>query len=112
MQKYKNILKNREDAAKKLFEVIPMSRLKEENWKLVAVSKAGLKLAAYIKGTLPNKVDFLFSEGIMAPNNDECEVARVAEGEEIVIHKNWSPRLRYNTIIFTAKRTENTKRRF
>ena len=88
MNKYKNILKNREDAAQKLRDVIPMPKLKEENWKLVAVSSGGLELASQIRGNLDNKVDFLFSEPILAPNNDECEVARVGESEEIVINEN------------------------
>jgi len=87
MKKYKNILKNREDAAQKLYDVIPMQRLKDEDWKLIAVSKGGLELASLIRGKLSNKIDFLFSEPIKAPNNEECEVARVSEGEEIVIHE-------------------------
>ena len=88
MKERKNLLKNREYAAKKLAEVIPMQRLKLENWKLVAVSKGGLELASILKGKLENKVEFLFSEAILAPNNDECEIARVTEGEEIVINEN------------------------
>lgn len=87
MKKYKNILKNREDAAEKLRDVIPMQRLKDESWKVIAVSKGGLELGNLIRGKLKNKLDFLFSEAILAPNNDECEVARVSETEEIVIHE-------------------------
>lgn len=88
MKERKNLLKNRQDAAKKLLEVLPMQKLKLENWKLVAVSKGGLELASMIGQRLDNEVEFLFSESIMAPNNDECEIARVTEGEEIVIHEN------------------------
>jgi len=87
MKKYKHILKNREDAANKLIDVIPMQRLKDELWNIVAVSSGGLELASLIRKQLPNKVDFLFSEPILAPNNDECEVARVSEREEIVINE-------------------------
>ena len=87
MKKYKNILKNRQDAAGKLKDVIPMQRLKDESWKIVSVSKGGLELASHIKGKLSNDLDFLFSEAVYAPNNDECEVARVCEGEEIVINE-------------------------
>ena len=87
MKKYKHIIKNRQDASNKLKDVIPMQRLKDESWKLIAVSKGGLQLALYIRGTLPNKIDFLFSEPIMAPYNEECEVARVSESEEIVINE-------------------------
>ena len=81
-------LKNRQDAARKLTEFIPMARLKAEKWKLVAVSKGGLELAALLCPKYGNQLDFLFSEPILAPNNEECEIARVCEGEEIVIHEN------------------------
>ncbi len=87
MKKYKHILKNRADAAEKLTDVIPMQRLKDESWNIVAVSRGGLELAYFIRKKLPNKLDFLFSEPIMAPNNDKCEVARVSEREEIVINE-------------------------
>ncbi len=87
MKKYKNILINRQDAAKKLQDVIPMQRLKEESWKIVAVSKGGLEVASLIKGMFENEVDFLFSEAILAPNNNDCEIARVSETEEIVINE-------------------------
>ena len=88
MNRYKNILKDREHAAMKLHEVIPLPRLKEENWKLIAVSKGGLVLANHIRKSFTNKIDFLLSEAIFAPNNNECEVARVCEGEEIVINED------------------------
>ena len=88
MKQYKHILRDREDAAAKLREVIPMQRLKDENWKLVSVSRGGLEIAEQIKKKLPNDIDFLFSESIMAPHNDECEIARVSETEEIVINDN------------------------
>lgn len=88
MKEKKNLLKNRQDAARRLAEVIPMQRLKSENWKLVAVSKGGLELATFIRGRLENNVEFLFSEAVLAPNNEECEIARVTEGEEIVINED------------------------
>jgi len=88
MQKYKNIIIDRKDAARKLLDVIPMHKLKEEEWNIVAVSRGGLELASYIRGKLSNSLDILFLEAIMAPNNDECEVARVSETEEIVINED------------------------
>ena len=87
MKKYKNILKNRLDAANKLRDVIPMQRLKDESWKIVSVSKCGLEIGSHIKGHLVNSLDILFSEPIFAPHNDECEIARVSESEEIVINE-------------------------
>ena len=87
MQKYKNILKNRQDAAEKLIDVIDMQKFKDEQWDIVAVSKGGLALGSLIRGKFNNSLDFLFSEAILAPNNPECEVARVSEREEIVINE-------------------------
>lgn len=87
MQKYKHILKNRQDAATQLLDIIPMQKLKDENWNIVAVSKGGLDLGHKIRGKLTNSLDFIFSEAIMAPQNPECEIARVSEHEEIVINE-------------------------
>ena len=88
MQGYKNILKDRQNAANRLKDVIPMQKLKEEEWELIAVSRGGLKLASEIRGRLKNNIDFLFSEAILAPHNNECEIARVSESEEIVINED------------------------
>lgn len=88
MKYYKEILQNREDAARRLAEVIPMNKLKEEQWELVGVSKGGLVLGSYLKARVKNRLDILLLEPIMAPNNPECEVARVSETEEIVIQEN------------------------
>jgi len=87
MKKYKNILKDREDAANKLLELIPLNKLKEESWNIVAVSKGGLELGSFLNKRVHNRVEILFLEAIMAPNNSECEVARVSETEEIVINE-------------------------
>jgi len=87
MKKYKHILKNRQDAATRLMDVIPMQRLKDESWKMVAISRGGLELAHFLRRKLPNALDFLFSEAILAPNNVDCEIARVSEREEIVINE-------------------------
>jgi putative phosphoribosyl transferase len=87
MQKYKDRVKDREDAAKKLFDVIPLQKFKEETWNIVAVSKGGLVLGSHIKAKTNSSLDFLFSAPILAPNNNECEVARVSESEEIVINE-------------------------
>ncbi len=87
MKKYKHILKNRKDAAEKLKDVLPMQKLKDESWKIVAVSSGGLLLGSHIKGRLANNLEYLFSEAITAPNNEECEIARVSETEEIVINE-------------------------
>jgi len=87
VQKYKDILKDREDAAAKLLDVIPLQKFKEEVWDIIAVSKGGLSLGAKLKEKMHNNLDFLFSAPILAPNNHDCEIARVSESEEIVINE-------------------------
>lgn len=111
MKKYKSILKNRQDAAEKLKDVIPMQKLKEESWNIIAVSSGGLELGSFIRGKLQNRLDFLFSAAINAPNNHECEVARVSETEEIVIHENLvsSFDIKYDYIYGEARRKHEEK---
>lgn len=111
MKNYKHILKDRKDAATKLNDVIPTVKLKEEKWEIVAISKGGLELASYLKKSPSNKLTFLFSEGIMAPNNDECEIARVSEKEEIVINEKLvnSFEIQYDYIYGEARRKHEEK---
>jgi putative phosphoribosyl transferase len=106
-----NLLKDNQEAATRLKDVIPMDKLKSQKWKLVAVSKYGLDLAQKIRGRFTNKIDFLFSEAIYAPNNEECEVARVSEGEEIVINENLveSFGIKYDYIYGEAHRKHEEK---
>ena len=87
MQKYKDILLNRTDAARKLVDILPMQKFRDEKWNIIAVSRAGLELGTIIRGKYFNHLDILFSEAIMAPNNPECEIARVSENEEIVLNE-------------------------
>ena len=111
LKKYKHVLNNLEDAAIRLKDVIPMQELKDQQWKIVAVSRGGLKLSSYIKGKNNNKIDFLFSEAIYAPNNKDCEVARVSESEEIVINEKLvdSFAIQYDYIYGEAHRKHEEK---
>lgn len=111
MKKYKHILKDREDAAHKLKDVIPMQKLKEEEWMIISVSRGGLQLARHLKGRYQNELDFLFSEAITAPNNSECEIARVSEAEEIVINENLVEAfdIQYDYIYGEARRKHEEK---
>ena len=111
ISKYKNILQNRHDASKRLLDVIPVQKFKDESWKLVALSKGGLKLSALINSRHLNSIDFLFSEPILAPNNHECELARVSEQEEIVINEDLikSFDIKYDYIYGEANRKHEEK---
>ncbi|MBD3810316.1 MAG: phosphoribosyltransferase [Sulfuricurvum sp.] len=81
------LFRDRSDAAAQLRELLPIDRMKNESWNLIAVSAGGLLIASEINKRLKLPIDFIFSAGITAPQNPECELARVSETEEIVIHQ-------------------------
>ncbi|MEA3373628.1 MAG: phosphoribosyltransferase [Campylobacterota bacterium] len=87
MKHRKHLFSDRRDAAKQLVEVLPMDRIRSEQWEFVAVSRGGLELSDMMNERYDLSIDFLFSETITAPNNSECEVARVSEHEEMVLHE-------------------------
>jgi putative phosphoribosyl transferase len=88
MPNQKYFFATRQDAASQLREILPLDQVKNEAWNLIAVSKGGLALASHMNERLKRYIDFLFSESISAPQNSGCEVARVSETEEIVMHEN------------------------
>ena len=84
----KNILfENRKAAAKQLLDVLPLKEMKRDNWLIIALSPGGFLVANEIAKKTDLAFDLLFNEAISAPLNPECEVARVSETEEIVIHE-------------------------
>lgn len=83
----RHLFKDRADAAIQLRELLPIDRMKSEAWNLIAVSSGGLVIANELNKRLKLPIDFIFSASITAPQNPECELARVSETEEIVIHQ-------------------------
>ncbi|MGM0518242.1 MAG: phosphoribosyltransferase family protein [Campylobacterota bacterium] len=79
--------KNREVAAYRLLDILPIDQMKLENWIVLSSSFGGFEIAKVIADTLNAKLDIMFSEKILAPQNDECEIAIVTEHEEVVIHE-------------------------
>ncbi len=79
---------DREDAAVKLIDALPIERMRTEKWKIIAVSRGGLKIAAIIAKKIGAAPEILFSEAIYAPANGDCELGRVSETEEIVINED------------------------
>ena len=80
--------KNREDAAKQLVEkILPIEQMKKEDWLVVGASYGGFKIAKLIANELNSQYKMLFTEKVLAPNNEECEIAIVTESEEVVIHE-------------------------
>ncbi len=81
------LFKNRSEAALRLKEQLPIEQMKQEKWRLVALSPGGLEIIHHLNQRLKLEQDFLFSAGIYAPKNSDCELARVTELEEIVINE-------------------------
>lgn len=79
--------KNREVAAYRLLDILPIDMMKLENWTLIATSLGGFKIAKIIAESLDANIDIMFSHKIFAPNNEECEIAVVTEYKEVLIHE-------------------------
>jgi len=87
MKEVKKYFKDRFDAAKQLISVLPIEKMKKENWIVLSTSSGGTPIAFDIAKKLDAELDFLFTSKVFAPNNDECEIAIVSESEEVVIHE-------------------------
>ncbi|WP_321315686.1 phosphoribosyltransferase [Campylobacterota bacterium DY0563] len=79
--------KNREVAAYRLIDILPINKMKLEEWIVISTSYNGLPVAKIVASELNAKLDIMFSRKIYSPNNDECEIAIVTESEEVVIHE-------------------------
>ena len=80
MSKDKIYFKNREEAAYKLLEILPIDSMKLEEWTVIACSYGGFEIAKIVADSLDAEFDIMFNEKIYAPQNDECEI-------EVLIHE-------------------------
>jgi putative phosphoribosyl transferase len=62
--------------------------MQNEKWIILALARGAVPMADVISKAFGLEYDLLIMGGIYAPNNDECEIAKVSETEEIVIHQN------------------------
>ena len=79
--------KNREVAAYRLLDVLPIDSMRLEDWTVISSSYGGFEIARIVAKALNSKYDMMFSEKIFAPNNEDCEIAVVTEHEEVLIHE-------------------------
>lgn len=79
--------KNRDVSAYRLIDILPIDKMKMEDWIVISTSYGGYPIAKIIAKELNGKHDIMFSRKIYSPNNEECEVAIVTETEEVVIHE-------------------------
>lgn len=79
--------KNRDVAAYRLIDVLPINKMKLEEWLVLSTSYGGFPVAQVIAKELQGDCDVIFSRKILSPNNEDCEIAIVTETEEVVIHE-------------------------
>jgi putative phosphoribosyl transferase len=82
------LFKDREDASKQLLEILPHALMQNEDWLLLTLASGAVPLSEMISSKFGVEYDLLFMAAIYAPNNDECQIAKVSELEEIVIDQN------------------------
>lgn len=82
----KGVFKNRKDALRRLFEIMPVRAMQKENYIVVAISTRGIIFAYDIAKALNAPFDFLFTENIRSPINPTCTLGIVSETKEIVTH--------------------------
>jgi len=79
--------KNRDDAASKLIDTLPLELLEKNETVVIGVSEGGVYFADRIARATDAQMDILLTEPILAPHNSELAIAMVSETEEVVMHK-------------------------
>ena len=78
---------SREDAACQLIDVLPIDKMQEENWLVLATSVGSVPIAKKVSEVLNADFDYLFTHKVFTSKNKECEIAIITETGEIVIHE-------------------------
>ncbi len=78
---------DRQDAYQQLLEVLPIKVMQHEQWILIALSVGAVEITQKLAERYGFDFDLLFSEPIVAPNNEECQLAMVSETNDIVIEE-------------------------
>jgi putative phosphoribosyl transferase len=81
------LFKNRDDASKKLLDVLPFESMQQESWIVLASSIGGVPIAKQIANKLNAQFDFIFNQKINSIKNNECEIAIITETKDIIIHE-------------------------
>lgn len=82
------LFRDRDDASSQLLDILPKELMQKEDWILLTLASGAVPMAEMISHKFGLEYDLLFMEAIYAPNNDECQIAKVSENEEIVIDQN------------------------
>ncbi len=81
------LFEDRMDAYRQLVEILPVKVMQHEEWVLIALSSGGAEITMKLAERFGFDFDLFFAEAIVAPNNDECQLAMVSETNDIVIEE-------------------------
>ena len=81
------LFEDRKDAYRQLLEILPIKVMQHESWILIALSSGAVEITWKLAERFGFDFELLFSEAIVAPNNDECQLAMVSETNDIVIEE-------------------------
>lgn len=82
------LFRDRDDASKQLLEILPRELMQREKWLLLTLASGAVPIAEMLCSEFGLEYDLFFMSAIYAPNNDECQIAKVSELQEIVIDQN------------------------
>jgi len=81
------IYANRKEAVDELLAILPKKLMQDEKWILLALSRGSVEMTSMLANSLGLYFDIFIVKSIVAPENDECEIAMVSETKEIVIQE-------------------------
>ena len=80
--------KNRDDAVDKLYNVLPIDTMQQEDWTIIATSSGSVPIALNLAYKLKCEFDYMFTQKVFTKKNSDCEIAIITETQDIVVHEN------------------------
>ena len=80
--------KNRQDAAKQLYNVLPIESMLKEDWTVIATSSGSVPIALEIASKLEARFDYIFTKKLFTKKNVDCELAIITETQDVIVHEN------------------------
>jgi putative phosphoribosyl transferase len=84
----KTNFKNRQDAAKQLYDVLPIDTMLQEDWTVIATSSGSVPIALEIATKLEARFDYIFTQKLFTKKNSDCELAIITETQDVIVHEN------------------------
>ncbi|AJC87550.1 phosphoribosyltransferase family protein [Campylobacter insulaenigrae] len=79
------LFEDEKEAAQKLYDQLPIAKLKD--YLIITPSLKSITFVNELAHKLDISYNFLFTEQIKAPNNNECQIAMISETKELVYNE-------------------------